>query len=85
VKKKRLIYELRWVEKGRSWRLYRGRQWAVEYSQRITKRDAERHARKYCHGTFVDEDRPVQLLIKGKDGRIQREASYGCDSKRRKG
>ena len=86
--KKRIILRLRWDKHTGYWKLVRlhGR---IIVDYRCTKAKAEGYAREYARGTWEDLAVPVQLLIHNKDGRIGKggrsEASYGCDSKRRKG
>ena len=83
---KRRIYRLKWTADG--WKLL----FPNEGSLRVkghTKARAERMARRYCRKEWERYGEPSQLLIFTKAGRIGKggryEASYGCDSKRRKG
>lgn len=78
---KRLIYRMRYG-KGEGWLLVHGDSTIVIGDP---KAKAIRWCRRHCRAIWRGVKAPVQLLIYNKNGRIGREASYGCDSKRRKG
>jgi len=88
---KRLIYEVRWDKKSRVWWLaVRGLEASVVQLRRYrTKADAEAWGRTEARNWWEARGQPTQLLIYTKSGRIgkggRNEASYGCDSPRRKG
>lgn len=83
---KRLILEVRWDKRDRVW-LVGARGWGKVPHD--TKEIAERWARHRARRWYETKGQPTQLLIYNKNGRIGRgdrsEASYGCDSRRRKG
>lgn len=84
---KRIIYELRTLELG-GWGLFRrGTKRTALYGPR--KAEVEAMARQFCRGIWEHDGLPCQLLIYNKNGRIgtggRAEASYGADSRRRKG
>ena len=84
--KKRLVYVLRWHKPDNTWHLFHAGSsegwWAP-------KSYAESAARIMVRLRHERDGTPCQLLIYNKDGKIGRggrsEASYGCDSPRRKG
>lgn len=89
MKRKRLIYEVRWDREAKEW-THGPRRFAdgVLYgASGWTKGETESHARATCRLLHKKLDRPVQLLIYRKDGTIARggrsEASYGCNSRAR--
>ena len=87
MKKKRLIYEVRYDRDEKRWTMApRGVSPLVTYR---TKAEAEEWGRTKARNYWEAHGIPTQLLIYNKNGRIGRggrsEASYGCDSKRRKG
>ena len=81
---KRVIHRLRWDSKQGRWVLEVRGIYVVQYPHGITKAAVERNARIWTKAAA-----PSQLLIYTKAGRVGKggrsEASYGCDSKRRKG
>ena len=84
---KRLIYEVRWDKKSHGWTMVvRGKRAFVTYR---TKVHAEAWGRTKARNWWEARGQPTQLLIYTKSGRIgkggRNEASYGCDSPRRKG
>jgi hypothetical protein len=85
MKRKRLIYRLRWVRNR--WGLYEDGFGLVRYRGGETKALAEIAARDYCRAGWKRDNEPCQLLIYRKDGKIARggrsEASYGCNSRSR--
>lgn len=89
MKKKRLIYELRWHKTTRMWRLTIRGAGSESWGTFGRKAACEAHARHRCRNNWENLGQPCQLLIYNKNGRIGKggrsEASYGCDSKRRKG
>jgi hypothetical protein len=84
---RREVLHLRWKRWSGAWGLWAGKSVLVQYAPEVTKRDAERSARRYSHGRWVDYGRPVQLFIHNKRQNIgkggAREASYGCNSRAR--
>ena len=83
----RIIIRLRWSAQG--WYLSHGSRVIARYPRGTTKNAAEKAARSIARSTHASSGRPVQLLIFTRQHAIGRggrhEASYGCDSKRRKG
>lgn len=79
---KRAIFSLKWCKVERLWVLVSPG--GMRVMRTPIKADADVLARGYVRG-----DAPSQLLIYTKAGKIgqggRNEASYGCDSKRRKG
>jgi hypothetical protein len=84
---KRRIYHLRWKRWSGAWGLWAGKMPLVQYAPEVTKADAESAVRMFCRAASASG--PVQLFIHNRRQNIgkggAREASYGCDSKRRKG
>lgn len=83
---KRSIYRLKWDKGANGWSLSSSAMLLAWYEN---KEEAEGYARSYCRRVWEMDHQPCQLLIYRKDGKIGRggrsEASYGCDSKRRRG
>ena len=88
---KHRIYEVRWDKKEKAWMHgFRLAKYGPQYGiAGWTKRKTETWARESCRKIHDHTGHPIQLLIYTKFGRIgkggRNEASYGCDSKRRKG
>lgn len=83
MKRKRLIYEVRFLRDSGRWTLkVRGGRAFVTVR---TKREAEAWGRTKARNYFEARGVPTQLLIYRKDGKIARggrsEASYGCNSR----
>lgn len=81
-KQKRLIYRIKWNRNQRRWRFTVDGMEGHKLFHRKT--DAIRHGRKAAKATW-QVGTPSQLMVHDKRGRFHIEASYGCDSKRRKG
>ena len=85
---KRTVYELRWAKAAKHWILCRGTIQERGYAG-LTKAYACKDARQWVRQQWEESGRPCQLLVKNKDGRIASgggaEASFGCDSRRRRG
>lgn len=84
---KRTIYRLKWDKRQGLWVLHRS---GKEYMRtRMKKRQADGWARGIVRGVWETYATPTQLLIYNKNGRIgaggRSEASYGADSRRRRG
>jgi hypothetical protein len=83
---KRSIYRVQWNKKEKVWDIRSNGMLLGWYT---LKKHAEIGARSHCRRVWEIDHQPCQLLIYRKDGKIGKggrsEASYGCDSKRRKG
>jgi len=86
---KRMTYELRWYQKSAMWRLTIRHRGSESWGSFRMKRISEAHARYVAREKWTRFGIPTQLIIYNKDGRIgtgnRAEASYGCDSKKRRG
>lgn len=74
---KRTVYEVRWHKGWGTWAIYED---SHEISNWQRKPFAVDHARRYARA-----NQPSILRVKGKNGRIQFEATYGRDPRRHKG
>jgi len=86
--KKRVIYRVMYNAKRKQWDVYVGKRriprspgypWVG-----FTKAEAVRRAREYARQEF-DDGFLSQLVVHGRDGRIQTEHTYGRDPKRTPG
>jgi len=88
---KRRIYELRWSRKNKAWfHGFRNHDLGPLYGRvGWSKAKTEKWARESCRKIHDHTRHPIQLLIYNKNGKIgtggRAEASYGCDSKKRRG
>ena len=78
---KRIIYRVRWDRPSRLWFTRRGHRIV---STDTLKRVAVIIARMTCRRVWAN-GRLAQLVVHGQNGRIQREATYRRDPRRRKG
>ena len=82
AKVKTRVYWLEWDARWGHWALT-GPECSVGYY--MSKRAAETYAREEMRQGWASDGKPRQLRIRDRKGRICAEASYGADSKRRKG
>lgn len=79
----RIVLEMRYAKARQEWELIqRGKSTALERA--LTKAALLNAARERARA-IQRRGRPAQLVVKGKDGRIQFENTYGRDPRRSKG
>lgn len=77
AKKKRRVWRVSWSERNRLWRSVSPRGGVAWFA---TKREAVVDGRSCARS-----ERPSQLMIHNRDGKIQTEHTYGSDPRRFKG
>jgi hypothetical protein len=80
---KRVVYRVRWWS-GR-WVLYRDGEAVHGMTSELTKNQAVSMGAEYARALRESEGTPSQLVIHGKNGKIQSERTYGNDPRRSKG
>ncbi len=84
ARRKRGVYRVQW-KRGRPrapWCLWRN---GAVFATCSGKEEAVFLGRYYARFDYERRDTPTQLVIHGKDGRIQEERTYGKDPVRRRG
>jgi len=79
---KRVRFVVAWDRRDQQWEV--SINGFVEYGTHA-KKDAVVYARDMARGMRESEGTPAQLIVKGKNGRIQFEHTYGKDPKKTKG
>ncbi len=75
---KRLIFRVQYVSKGAIWRLITSA--GIVHQWHVNKATVVRFARKTAR-----LEKPSQLIVHGKNGRIQFEHTYGSDPRKSRG
>jgi len=79
---KRVVFRVRWILQPKSWEVHRDGE-MVKTLQR--KSSAIHDGARLARDTYESEGTPTQLVIHGKNGKIQSERTYGNDPRRSKG
>ena len=79
---KRIVFRLRWGKGNKLWMLLRGKE-IVQESK--TKVEALKAGVAMARDLRYSEGTPSQLVVHGKDGKIQFERTYGKDPEKHKG
>jgi len=80
--RRRWVYRVLWSERADAW-IVRPDGGTI-YSRHFVKADAVADGRRLAREVHRVEDRPTQLVIYGRDGKIQSERTYGADPRRHK-
>ncbi len=81
---KRMVWRVKWLKSLKRWRIFDPRYHPEDNISYFHKEDAVYSARRSALSRWMFNCDLSQLVIYGKNGRIQREFTYGRDPKRYK-